>query len=125
MTNKLVLSRYGNDQYRFFAVNRPILKEASYLDKYDDTKFAAETVGANIHAKVSNINLVDDVSVNKYEVSVGIARAFENDEEEWTRITDAVTAILVTTIFGQEPYETVINDQSEQYKRDAERPDYD
>lgn len=130
MTNKLVLSRYGNDQYRFFGVNTPLLNNGSYFDKYSDPLVAesSEPRALSIFEDISKINLVEEVTVRKYEVSVGIALAFANDDEEWQRIIDEVAHIVTEAAFGYgaifvkiendlSDFVKIENDLSEQYKK--------
>ncbi len=125
MTNKLVISRYGNDQYRFFGVNVPLVENARYFDKYmletDPEKVEnTEPRALSIFEAVQKINLVEDVTINKYEVTVGIARAFEDDIDEWNRIIHDVAIIVTEAAFGYGAlFEQTERDLSEQYKRQS------
>lgn len=120
MTNKLVISRLGNDQYRFFAFNTPILVgEYFSLDKYNlnEDKAKEDLIAFEIYEQIQNINLVVDVSIRKYEVSVGIADGFEHDTEEWTRIINEVERILSLVVFGYGvKYTKTERDLSKEYK---------
>lgn len=121
MTNKLVISRLGNDMYRFFAFNTPVI-EGDYFNKYttDEDKAKEDLIAFEIYEQIRNINLVVDVSIRKYEVSVGIADGFEHDTEEWTRIINEVERILSLVVFGYGvKYTKTERDLSKEYKSAA------
>ena len=121
MTNKLVISRLGNDKYRFFAFNKPII-EGDYFNKYttDEEKVKENLIAFELYETINRINLVIDVSIRKYEVSVGIADGFEDDIDEWDRIISEVEALLTETVFGpSQVYAKTERDLSKEYQRAA------
>ncbi len=130
ISNKLSMRIAGNDSYRLFYWNKRIelmTGDYSYGDSMLTVERNSEQYGISHPARMiydmcSQINLVTEVSVKPYEMSIQIVEGFEEDMDEWGRIIKDVCDIIQTVIFKNEDYKWNILDKSAIYKN---QPAYD
>lgn len=118
MTNKLVRVQNANPSYLSFGFNKKVAligSDWSYggMSSSDMDAYAPDHLAAVLHAALSVINLVTEVTVRPYEISVQFADAFGDDEAERARILDEATAIIDRILFAGADEPTVISDKDD------------
>ena len=129
MTNKLVRVQNRNPSYLSFGFNKKvdlINGDWSYSgigSMRDMAKYGPAHAAVILHGALSAINLVTEVSVKAYEITVQIADAFEDDAGERARVLDEATEIIDRILFGADG-STIITDKDNRERHAAAR-DYD
>ena len=119
MGNKLVRVQNGNPSYLSFGVNKKIEligSDWSYggvAFSSDKDKYGPSHLAVLLHNALSAINLVTEVTVRPYEISVQFESAFEYDADERARILDEATAIIDRILFGDADASTAISDKDD------------
>lgn len=118
MANKLVRVQNGNPSYLSFGFNKKIEligSDWSYggMSSCDRTKYGVSHLAALLHNALATINLVTEVTVRPYDISVQFADAFANDNGERARILDEATTIIDRILFADADEPTIISDKDD------------
>ena len=121
--HKLIHIRKGNDQYRFIEFNKPVgINKGEY--SFGGSDFDIERKRPNygivhpaivMHDLITKINLVTEVSIHDYELSVQIPEGFASDENEWINIMSQVETIVRNVLFKDEPVKVTNQDFRARY----------
>lgn len=126
LKNKLNTVIYGNAHRREFTFNKKIYiteGEYSYGGRYtiaSEESYDPSDMAPRLYNAIKDVNLIEDVTIRPYTITIEIPEGFSEDFEEIFRVKNEVAAIICTILFDGEYVVEETVDLSDRYKQNSQ-----